>query len=472
MKIKISTLVLFLFIVFSQVIAQDIEQSLFKEVAQRLEEARKENINLMAPSFFNDAFEAYNEAQADFKDGAGLNDIKELISEVNTYLDKAFKTAEVGKVTFASVLKARSDALKVEAEKNVSELWLKAEDRLKEAGEDLEDGDVNDAREGADEAETLFRDAELEAIKIAYLVGTRKKIKEAEEKDIMETAPKTLTLSKQLVKDTERELNENRYDTDKPRSLAQQAQYEINHAFYLDKIIREFDDNEETLENIILNSEAEIGKIAATVDVNRSFDNGLTPVVENIIEKVNNLKNRNVKLNEKIASLEREVKILKDELSGVSAEKSELASKMEKLNEIKQKYASVESLFSRDEAKVLREENDIIIRLVGLTFDVGKSDIKPENFGLLTKLQKAIKEFPNSRIAVEGHTDSFGSDEKNLELSQQRADAVTQYLLANMDIERTKISSIGYGETKPIANNETKEGRAQNRRIDLIIHVN
>ena len=72
---------------------------------------------------------------------------------------------------------------------------------------------------------------------------------------------------------------------------------------------------------------------------------------------------------------------------------------------------------------------------------------------------------------IEGHTDSFGGDKANLDLSQRRADAVMQYLLANMDIERSRIFSMGYGESKPIANNETKEGRAQNRRIDLKLRI-
>ena len=60
-----------------------------------------------------------------------------------------------------------------------------------------------------------------------------------------------------------------------------------------------------------------------------------------------------------------------------------------------------------------------------------------------------------------------------MQLSQDRADAVRQYLLANMrNITPTQISSVGYGESKPIANNETKEGRKKNRRIDIVIHPN
>jgi outer membrane protein OmpA-like peptidoglycan-associated protein len=143
---------------------------------------------------------------------------------------------------------------------------------------------------------------------------------------------------------------------------------------------------------------------------------------------------------------------------------------MEAQEKIRQQFDSVEKTFTREEAQVLRDGNDVIIRLVGLTFDVGKSNIKPEHFGLLTKVQNAINTFPECNISVEGHTDSHGSDALNLRLSQERADAVKAYLLANMSIDPSRMEAVGYGESKPIANNETAEGRAKNRRIDIVIH--
>ena len=142
---------------------------------------------------------------------------------------------------------------------------------------------------------------------------------------------------------------------------------------------------------------------------------------------------------------------------------------MAKLAETKAKYEKVNNLFSNTEAVIFKEGNNIYIRLISLSFPVGKSTIEPENFGLLSKVQNAIKNFPNSTVVIEGHTDSYGSDEKNMELSQERASAVKQYILANMNLDQNKVMSFGYGETKPIANNETKDGRAKNRRIDLII---
>lgn len=183
-KLIMFAIILFSIAAIQSSFAQDIKESLFKEAKARLTQAEDESVNLMSPSFYGDALKSFNEAEKDFKEGASLNDIKEQLAEMNASLNKAFKSAEVGKVTFASALEVRNDAVQVSAQKNVPELWLKAENKLREAGEELEDGDVNDAREAANVAEGFFKDAELESIKIAYLVETRKQIKKAEDQNV------------------------------------------------------------------------------------------------------------------------------------------------------------------------------------------------------------------------------------------------------------------------------------------------
>jgi len=155
--------------------------------------------------------------------------------------------------------------------------------------------------------------------------------------------------------------------------------------------------------------------------------------------------------------------------SAEEKEKADLSKRLKAMAEVNKKFAAVEGLFSKDEAQVLREGNNVIIRLVGLQFQVGKSTIDPRYFSLLTKTQNAINIFPSSSVTVGGHTDSYGGNELNLKLSEDRAEAVKQYFLANMKIDPSRIKAIGYGESKPIAQNEIPEGRAKNRRIDVII---
>ncbi|MCW8850265.1 MAG: hypothetical protein OQJ81_09845, partial [Melioribacteraceae bacterium] len=156
--------IILIVVLFVNITGQDLKDNLFTDVKARIDEARGQNINLMSPYFFQEALENITSAEKDFKEGASLNDIRSQIAEAQTLLDKAYKTSEIGKVTFADVIEARDDAMNVDSEKNVPEMWANAEEKLREAGEDLEEGDANDAREIAKSAENLFRAAELEAI--------------------------------------------------------------------------------------------------------------------------------------------------------------------------------------------------------------------------------------------------------------------------------------------------------------------
>lgn len=104
----------------------------------------------------------------------------------------------------------------------------------------------------------------------------------------------------------------------------------------------------------------------------------------------------------------------------------------------------------------------------GVYFDTNKSDVKGTSATTLNKLADIFKEYPQSNILVEGHTDSAGSDEYNWGLSQKRAESVTSYLV-NQGISSTRFTTKWYGEGQPKATNDTKEGKAQNRRVELAI---
>ena len=119
--------------------------------------------------------------------------------------------------------------------------------------------------------------------------------------------------------------------------------------------------------------------------------------------------------------------------------------------------------------EVYKKQNQIIIRLKTMQFPVGKSVIIPDNYDLLSKVQRAIRTFGEPDVIIGGHTDSTGSEEVNEHLSQQRADAVRQYFVANETLPYEKIIAVGYGSMRPIASNATDSGRAMNRRIDVII---
>jgi OOP family OmpA-OmpF porin len=229
-------------------------------------------------------------------------------------------------------------------------------------------------------------------------------------------------------------------------------------------------DSDKDFEGVLLTAEEPLRQVAVTLDMNAKFDDGLDKPAKQMVQRIQTYRDSLANLSQIVAEQKQTISQYEKELGGLAEEKSELKKSLEAQEEVRAQFATVEKVFSKEEARVLRDENDVIIRLVGLSFDVGKSVIKAEDFGLLTKVQKAINTFPECNISVEGHTDSYGGDESNLKLSQERADAVKAYLLANMSVDPSRMEAIGYGENQPIANNETAEGRAKNRRIDIVIH--
>ena len=135
----------------------------------------------------------------------------------------------------------------------------------------------------------------------------------------------------------------------------------------------------------------------------------------------------------------------------------------------RQRFATVETMFTSNQASVLRRGDNVIIRMIGLNLDSGTAYLEPEHADILTTLENGIGVFPECRVVVEGHTDAFGSDQQNLQLSQQRAKTVVDHLLTSMPISPMNLASQGFGDSRPVANNETSEGRMRNRRIDVVI---
>ena len=107
----------------------------------------------------------------------------------------------------------------------------------------------------------------------------------------------------------------------------------------------------------------------------------------------------------------------------------------------------------------------------GILFDVDKAELKPVSKENIAKLANVLKKYEDTNILIEGHTDATGSEEYNLELSRKRAQNVANYL-ASLGINPTRFTIMGYGESQPLMTNDTPEGRAANRRVEIGIMAN
>lgn len=121
---------------------------------------------------------------------------------------------------------------------------------------------------------------------------------------------------------------------------------------------------------------------------------------------------------------------------------------------------------------VQKDPNTGAINLImpsNITFATAQSTILPNFYDTLNSVAKTLKEFDKTTITVAGHTDNVGKDDYNQKLSQSRADAVAQYL-SSQGVAGNRINSVGFGKTKPIADNSSEVGRAQNRRVEITIN--
>ena len=118
--------------------------------------------------------------------------------------------------------------------------------------------------------------------------------------------------------------------------------------------------------------------------------------------------------------------------------------------------------------EALKTERGTVITLGDVLFEFNRAEVKPSAQARMAQLADFLKQYPDRRVSIEGHTDSVGSVASNNELSQRRADAVRAQLVG-MGIAGDRVSTIGYGKDFPVASNDTDTNRAINRRVEVVI---
>lgn len=159
---------------------------------------------------------------------------------------------------------------------------------------------------------------------------------------------------------------------------------------------------------------------------------------------------------------------LKDSESNAAVLATQLAAEKQARHDAEVKLTSTLQAM-RDLQSVREEPRGLVITLSGaVMFASGQSVLLPAARAALNNVAEALKATPDRAISVEGHTDSQGSPSSNMELSQHRGDAVRSYLVSR-GIVSTTIQSTGFGQERPIADNMTAEGRANNRRVEIVL---
>jgi len=435
---------------------------------QDIANARMNQLNVLSPSWFGKAEASLFEAKKGLKSRDRPSEFLQKVNYGRAQLQRAEDTGKRVRAALSDVIKARERAQAAGAS-NFKEDYAEADEQFLELTKAIEKNNLPWALKNRGKVIRAFDMLELRAIK-GILVEVSKLINEAKERGAKKIAPKMFTVAQDKLSDVDAFISEQRYEKEKIDEHASEALFQARR---LHQVMRQ-SEKIETMqpEDITLWFEAMLHKMTKRLSATDIRDENFETQVENILDSVITLQDdyqymvsKEKVLQAEIQDMELRISSLERTIRKEQASKDSLAA--ERLfNEF---YSTVRNYFKPTEAEVYKQGNQLVIRLKAMQFPVGKEVIMPSNYTLLSKIQRAIRTFGQPNVVIEGHTDSIGSDELNERLSERRADAVREYLVANGTIPYGRISAIGYGSQQPLASNKTAEGRAINRRIDVLI---
>lgn len=389
-----------------------------------INDARKAQAHMLSPDNFAEADEALEDAREGMMDQDSAKSILHDIAKSRAYLKRALNFTSLARTNLYEVISARDQAIKADAQNLAKEEFADADEELLVITSDIEKNQLQSAIKDGAELQEKYLEIELSSIKRKNLDPAKELINVAEREGAEDYAPRSLAKAKKEVADFEAFLTANRHEESEIRKYRVTTDRSANHLL---KITRDAKSGKMlTSEDMALRLEDEQDLVASKQD---QLDKN-TQRLENLSAANTGFENDRV------------------------------------LNE---RYESARKEFNSQEAEVYKQGNTLAIRLKGLEFPVSQSQLRGENYPLLAKVQKVLSEFEESKIVIEGHTDSVGNKEANQTLSFNRAEAVRKYLISNQRGQALDIEAVGHGFQKPLASNRTAEGRAQNRRVDVLI---
>lgn len=448
-----------------QRVSQDVNlEQAIERLAQDIDKARQNDVQLLSPTWFKTASDYYRRAARLLKEGDTPRDILKAINESRRSLEKANGFAATSEKEIKIAYLSRIDAISAGVPKLYkSEFEIADEDFIRLA-KAVERNKLSSARSNAPDVAKVFQKLEVRAIKEHKLGDARKLITEARNKGAKKYVPKTLRKVQQMYQATDKYITKSPHGTEvhkRADDLLEAAQ----HLHVALSQIKKWERRK--LEDILIEVENNLVKLEtlASGSSQSLYLQKLGEHFKNLEENIRSRIDSQKFLNQEVANLQKRLRETNSEIENLSIEKRK---RMEE-RQFAEKFNRVRSMFMVDEADIYRQGTNLLVRLKGLNFEVGKSYILPTHYPLLTKLQKAIRLFDTKRAIIEGHTDTTGSTALNKALSQQRADSVKAYLVFNGSVNDDIISSVGYGPDKPIAPNTTSQGRKLNRRIDVLL---
>lgn len=438
-----------------------------KELKERLEDAANQEFHIKSPDQLSAAIAKYERALSLAKksedSNAGIEAAKSGLGLLRAAELKAKESEEILRLAY----QAREEALKANAEEVFPQRSKDVEQELVEAARLVEQGEDREARAERDEVIKLYSKLQLDSLKKGIASQAQNAFEEARKYGASEYAPKSFQLAKDEIQLVKTILEADRKETEKANMHAEKARYLSERAKHIAILAKSFERRDYTNEDIVLWYHDNLDKLAAKLNTKIMYNKDNKAIIADLSDQISNYENSYKEALEASKEREQEISDLETKISSM-LEAEQKAEFLEQ--QLENRYTSVQEMFSKDEARVFREKDNVIIKAHGFYFPVGKSKIEMQNYPLVKKLIDAIYQFPDAKkIIVSGHTDSSGSDSLNLKLSQDRSENLKKLFESIGQIPSGKIESKGYGEKQPVESNNTKKGRALNRRIEIEI---
>lgn len=434
------------------------------ELHAQLTQGQADDLNVLSPQRFSMASKSYQDALNRGK--AGDSKADSLAKQGLATLGEARENAQLATYHLDEVFAARKKALAANADKVTPDVFRQAESGMVNLTGLIEKGKLEEAKAGRSDIAKLYSKAELAALKGNIVDQARDAIAAAKRRDVDDLAPRTMALAQEEFQLALKTLDADRTDTQRAQTHAQKALWNTLRAEHIADMITHFDESDFNEEDKVLWYQQQVANIVAPVVSDASFNLPNKELVKDLNAQLVSILNKNAS---SMVALER----ANDRALNMASEKADILTEQKNAAQrdqaIKEKFIAIQSLFSQKEAEVYRQLDNVLIRAYGFNFPSGESEIQGENYILVNKIIEAIHEFPGAAIVVTGHTDDRGSKNMNQLLSGQRAEVVARILAEIGRIPAQKISVQGYGEQQPVASNETAQGRASNRRVEVLI---
>ncbi|WP_420449694.1 OmpA family protein [Candidatus Palauibacter sp.] len=399
---------------------------------------------------------------------------EELLGETERWLEAAERIGSAGRPHVLAALAAREEARTSEAETRAAEGWARAEAELEGAGRRLEREDLEDATARGDRATLLYRRATRSARRDQFLGAAIQARAAAMNAGASELAPSAFAAGEAQLASGEADIADNAA-TDGPARAGEAALAAFSRAHHIAALFDSVRRREVSVERLIDEHEADLARLAEAADVEALHSNpGETTA--RIAGEISRLRADNERLGIELAGERARASEFDTRVATLEARLSEFERRFtgarDELLAVREREArlrEVQGLFTPAEGEVLLSGDRLVLRLFGLTFEPSRAEIDEALYPLLTKVQRVITTFPGATLRIEGHTDSQGGTRGNQSLSQRRAIAVREHLLARVPIPSSRVEATGLGEERPIASNETEDGRARNRRIEIVL---